>query len=243
MAQFDPGSNTDADDGTELVDRQNSIGLAALTNNIGPTEPTYTEDGMWWVDDSGSDGIWELKFRLEGEWVLIMEFDPSSGVAAGIPNIDNFTNAIHSHADAEGGGQIATANLTGHNKTIHDALGIDANSADKLIDQGGGSNLLCKIIEIGDWDMDAIHGVGIAHGLTLSKIRNVQAIVRNDSGSSFIPLTPGVSDVPTVEWEGWIAKIDSTDVTLAIRAGSIFDTVTYDSTSYNRGWITIWYTV
>ena len=42
---------------------------------------------------------------------------------------------------------------------------------------------------------------------------------------------------------GGVRNIDGTNVILYRRTGGDFDATDYDATSYNRGWITIWYIV
>jgi len=101
------------------------------------------------------------------------------------------------------------------------------------------------VIEIGDWDMDATSSVSVAHGLAdYKKIRSVSGIIRNDTdtrsyaigshdnGVSFYPAY-GISPVGT-------PGID-TDITIVRDTSGIFDSVDFNSTSYNRGWITIIY--
>lgn len=91
--------------------------------------------------------------------------------------------------------------------------------------------LRVTVIDIGDWDMDTTSPTSVAHGLTRSTIRAADVIIRNDADSAYYKLSN----------YGQISFTD-TNVSLARDAGSVFDSTSYDSTSYNRGWITIWYT-
>lgn len=91
-----------------------------------------------------------------------------------------------------------------------------------------------RIRDIGDWDMDNSPVVTVNHGLTSTNIRSVDAMIRDDSGI-WKPLTTGS---PT---NGSIGANGTTQVALSRTAGGIFDNTSYDSTSYNRGWITITY--
>lgn len=101
--------------------------------------------------------------------------------------------------------------------------------------QATGPYLKTKIVDIGDWDMTTTSGVAVAHGLThLSKIRSVSAMVRNDVALAHILLYDAVSG-------GYISSVDGTYVNLDRVFGGYFDTADYNSTSYNRGWITIIY--
>ncbi len=95
-----------------------------------------------------------------------------------------------------------------------------------------------RIIEIGDWDMNSTLSVNIAHGLTMSKIRNVHALIRNDADTKYT-MFPGY-----IATSGnFIDKISlsSTEITLFRAPSSEFDSTDYDATSFNRGWITIEY--
>jgi hypothetical protein len=100
--------------------------------------------------------------------------------------------------------------------------------------------LVQKIINIGDWDMDATLNITVAHGLTLANIRSIDVMVRNDDDSEHYPLQfPNNTDIlPSGAF-----KATSTDISLYRFDGKTFDNTSFDSTSYNRGWITIWYTV
>jgi hypothetical protein len=104
----------------------------------------------------------------------------------------------------------------------------------------GTNHIKTKIIDIGDWNMDTTDTVLITHGMTLAKIRAVSATIRNDADTSYQPCTTG--RVATVnEIECYIHTISSTTISLSRRGTGVFDSTDYDSTSYNRGWITITY--
>ncbi len=97
-------------------------------------------------------------------------------------------------------------------------------------------------IEIGDWDMDATDNVTVAHGLsTIDNVILVQATIINDVGSFiqtsvFAGLTAGDIDIQVT--------VNATIVNLQRLSGGFFDNNTnYDSTSFNRGRITLEYEV
>lgn len=114
-----------------------------------------------------------------------------------------------------------------------------AGTADKFIDSAlllpftGG--LLTKVIEIGDWNMASTTTVNIAHGLTLSKIRKVEAIIRNDSDTGRFM----IENAPNVTVADTSLNVLSSEVRLDRKVGGYFDTTSFDSTSYNRGYIII----
>ena len=94
-----------------------------------------------------------------------------------------------------------------------------------------------KIIEIGDWNMDTTVNVSISHGLAdHTKIRSVQAMIRDDSDVGIAPLNRFV-DFANGLSDGGINVINATTINLVRRTGGLFDTAAFDSTSFNRGFI------
>jgi hypothetical protein len=94
------------------------------------------------------------------------------------------------------------------------------------------------IIEIGDWDMDTDSSVSVSHGLTLDKIRAVYGTVRDDNNQyrlpfSFAVIGSGLSQIS--------CYVLNTSVILQRSTSGWFDSTSYNSTSYNRGWIIIDY--
>jgi hypothetical protein len=102
----------------------------------------------------------------------------------------------------------------------------------------GGLGLAIKSVNIGDWDMDTTESKNVAHGLAdFKKIRGIDVIIRNDSDSVPYHHLSGSNGVLNV----WVNGIDNSNIGLSRVAAGIFDTTAYDSTSYNRGWVTITY--
>lgn len=97
--------------------------------------------------------------------------------------------------------------------------------------------LCSKIIDIGDWDMNASSNVLVAHGNTLSKIRGINVLIRNDADTQYETL---FGTVATGDLGGY-AYATSTNIVCVRTTGGRFDNTTYDATSYNRGWIIMWY--
>jgi hypothetical protein len=103
----------------------------------------------------------------------------------------------------------------------------------------GGVNIKTDVINIGDWDMDADATKNIAHGVVdFTKIRDVSAMIRNDTGTDHYQATGMRSGGAGALW---ISGIKVTNITLT-RDGT-FDNTGFDSTSYNRGWVTVVYEV
>ena len=130
-----------------------------------------------------------------------------------------------------------TVNVRGN---ITSNLGVDT-----VTDQGGGTRLKMKVVNIGDWDMNVSIGgtatINVAHGLTLANIRNVDVLIRNDDDDEYTPFMIPATGSATVAG-GRVDNMDATNVKLDIFTGGLFDSVSFDDgSSYNRGWITIWY--
>ena len=90
-----------------------------------------------------------------------------------------------------------------------------------------------KEINIGDWDMDATVNISVAHGVAdYKKIRSVEIVIRNDADTLSFAFTG--SSVNFVSF-------DSTNINMSRATTGVFDTTDFDSTSYNRGFITIHY--
>lgn len=107
-------------------------------------------------------------------------------------------------------------------------------------------NLLCesgclavKVIEIGDWNMDANASIAVAHGLTLSKIKSVSVMVRNDADDAYYQLC-GFDGATLPAYQ---TAIDATNINVTRKTSDTFDSTDFDSTSYNRGWVTIIYSL
>jgi hypothetical protein len=123
-------------------------------------------------------------------------------------------------------------------------LTLDANFARRILDDNN-NYLKCEIIEIGDWDMDATAFLDIAHGLSNFKnIRGIHLIIRDDFDTRYMcsPFcsSGGTSDVGIDVSQG-SGGITTTNIRLRRSNGGQFDNLSYDSTSYNRGWVFIWY--
>jgi hypothetical protein len=95
-----------------------------------------------------------------------------------------------------------------------------------------------RMLSIGDWNMDADQQKEVAHGLLPSKIRGVSGLILSDLGAmSTIPAMDQSTGTLGVQ----IAVIGATTIKLYRAAGSQFDGVNYDATSYNRGYLIIDY--
>lgn len=101
-----------------------------------------------------------------------------------------------------------------------------------------GAYLKNKVVNIGDWNMDSTSSVSVAHGVDWTKIRSISCIIRNDANSNGFPLNYHDG---TDNDSGGVGGIDSTNITLLRKTGGSFDNANFDSTGYNRGYVTITY--
>jgi hypothetical protein len=147
-------------------------------------------------------------------------------------NADTVTNGVYTT------GAQTVAGVKTFSSTI-------VGSIDSVKETGSaGATIRTKIIEIGDWNMDSTGYVEVAHGLTFSKIRKVSALIRNDENNFRAPLEGKVAYINgavTDCFDGGSIGLYSTNVLLCRIASGHFDSTAYNSTSYNRGWITIEY--
>ncbi|WP_420581931.1 hypothetical protein [Reichenbachiella sp.] len=140
-------------------------------------------------------------------------------------------------------GDSMTGNLAmGSNKVTGLANGSsssDAVNKGQLDTVDNKTPLLTKVVNIGDWNMDTTATLSVSHGLTLSKIRRVTAIIRADNDANYFQIDSGnaAGDI-----QGAVFSISTTTVQLSRTTGGQFDHTDFNSTSFNRGWIVIDYT-
>jgi hypothetical protein len=108
--------------------------------------------------------------------------------------------------------------------------------------QGSGVYFKMTTIQIGDWDMDATPQVLVPHGIAdFKKIRAISVLIRNDADSIIRNLTPSYGAGGGIDDGAGPTTIDSTNVTIDRASGGFFDSAAFDSTGFNRGWVTITY--
>ncbi len=114
------------------------------------------------------------------------------------------------------------------------ATNVEAALAE-IVARAGGLNT--KVLDIGDWDMDADVSVSVAHGITQTKIRSISVIIRADNNITHADFMGDTSTQTTEQY----MQASATDILLVRATGGRFDNTAHDSTSFNRGWITIQY--
>ena len=106
----------------------------------------------------------------------------------------------------------------------------------------GTGNIRTQVeLDIGDWNMDTTNGVNVTHGLSATEwktVRGMDVTIRNDADTEYNSLG-GATDAGA---GAGTPSITSTQFSLARDVSGFFDSTNYDSTSYNRGFITYWYT-
>jgi len=131
---------------------------------------------------------------------------------------------------------------TATSATAIDVTG-DAEFSGGIATGGNSTKLAWKVIEIGDWNMDITASVNVAHGLGANwiKIRSISVIIRNDDNDNYFNFES--FNVAGAEILDQRITIDNTNITIVRDTDGYFDTAGCDSTSYNRGWVTIAYEI
>ena len=173
---------------------------------------------------SGSD---KLTLTRDGKILL------GAASAQGLLNVPDHTTAA--------GGLYIGSDVTLYRSAANVLKTDDALVATGGIDAGGnGTTLKLKQISIGDWNMETTNAVNVAHGLSTDylKIRGIFVKIIHDDGAQFFELSSVATDG---EIGGGIGTIDSTNIQLVRMIGGVYDTTNFNSTSFNRGYIQIWY--
>jgi hypothetical protein len=92
-------------------------------------------------------------------------------------------------------------------------------------------------IVIGDWNMDSTALVSIAHGLDITKIRSVSVLIRDDASVYLVPLSGIDPNGSAGDEDGFF--VNGENLTITRLTSGKFDSSEYNSTGFNRGFITI----
>lgn len=203
-----------------------NVGAGTIAAEYTETAPTWDADKAGWYGTGANAnhryvaGVYRTAGAYGVKWLYLQIQDGSDNVriyGQGNVKIDN---------SLEVDGTI-TGDLTG------DVTG-------GIVAEGSAETINTKVFSIGDWDMNTDHEVTITHGVTNlhQKIRGISVMIRNDAGSVIVELTGQYYSDGSL---GGQVTLDSTTIYLYRVTGGFFDSTTYDSTSFNRGWVTIWY--
>ena len=88
-------------------------------------------------------------------------------------------------------------------------------------------------IDIGDWDMDENASPAVTPTIAFDeqKIRMIQVVIRNNDGAQVYDF--GADPNPI--------HVSGANILLTRSGSGFFDNTSFDSTSFNRGWVTIFY--
>jgi len=171
---------------------------------------------------------------IEVETGITGPMGPQGATGANGTNGTNGTNGATGATGAQGAtGATGAQGATG-------ATGAQGPTGPTAILAGTGeAQLYYKVLTIGDWNMDTNTSTTVAHGLAdITKIRSISGSLRNDVDSSLHP-------IPHVAQQGddnLTISVGTTNITIGRSVPSTqFDNTNYDSTGFNRGWITIIY--
>ena len=106
----------------------------------------------------------------------------------------------------------------------------------------GASRLLSRIIPIGDWDMDAdtFVAVSLPSDIDWKSIRSISGVIRNDADTER-SITGKIDNATNGTNDMAVSAIDDGRIVLIRVTGGDLDNTDYNSTSYNRGWLTLGY--
>lgn len=166
----------------------------------------------------------------------------------GLGNVDNTSDANKPVSTAQ-----ATADglrVLKAGDTMSGPLAMGANKITGLADGSNAQDAVTKsqldastsrsIVNIGDWNMDSTSSVTVNHGIAdFTKIRGIEVMIRNDADNNYLQLDSIDSSGNIF---GGLNNIGATTITLLRVTGRAFDGTGYDSTSFNRGFVTIFYT-
>ena len=100
-------------------------------------------------------------------------------------------------------------------------------------------------VEIGDWNMDSTGFVKVNHGLEYSDTwkgtRSTAFTIRNDADTVYFGDNHSKSATHMTNVDVAVSGITNKKVVLIRKTDGSFDSSDFDSTSYNRGWVTVWY--
>jgi len=187
--------------------------------------------------------------------------DPNSTIQASTDNNTTYTTGVQSAYDAFN--QKATASLQSFNlggvaeaeilttvSLATDTSKIDINAdviaVSNISFNGGTSKWVFKELNIGNWNMTGATNVSVNHGLSLTEwqtIRDLSGVIRRDDDASYfgIPSMGANFGVVTNPAPAYINIISSTVIGITRLAGDVFDSATFSSSPFNRGFVTFWY--
>jgi len=156
--------------------------------------------------------------------------DAQSGYYDGSGNLYVFDEARAVYDGVVSAGKT----LAGQIAYVGGALGVKSG----IIENG--RTFLRKIVNIGDWNMDADITKTLALGISSGAvIRGCNVFIVHDNGVNWYPIQ--YNNNPDNTPCGSFRFDNFGNIVINRSAGNFFDSTSFDSTSYNRGWVTIEY--
>jgi hypothetical protein len=230
------------------------MGVSSASYNSGTLSFDYTSTGSasnyFAVGMSGVGDV--VKVYGSGDTVIsgtteitdTLTLSKATGTGLSVTSDIDF-NAIAS------GATKAEINLTcdGNTATAAEIASVcDGNTATaaeivKAADGIGVSIPRAAIFNIGDWNMNTTPELTVATGISEDKILAAKAMIRPDSPVTGVnyPLDSTGTTGGTVTMQGGVEYWNSSGVTLNRLTGGFFDGTTFEDTSYNRGYVIVWY--
>lgn len=217
----------------------NGLHWLNITGSNGGSDPTVDTTNWESVSNTNIDTAFtygyiqeidEILYDFDGD-TIIRRYDKRSN-DVGVTAIPTF--------------QWGNNDVTGNTivgATAYDNLNQTGTDKNNTLTFGESVNYATKTYELGDWNMDTSTTLEVNHGLSSTEwktIRNPSAIIRNDSDSLYLPIN-SFDDIAGGTVNGGVTDFGAGTIRLKRTTGGIFDSATYDSTSYNRGWLTIQY--
>jgi len=221
-------------------------------------KPDFNIDDLLWNDESQYLSIQGLCKSHFGDNAVVYGCGISGGnVSAGYIMLDGELLRVDSHALTDTYFDKVITYDAGGDVTFNDGVARQTWQQNRATLTASSGNLehtgvidyavLTKILETGDWNMDATIGINIAHGISdWTKIMRVTCIIYADTDNSAYPLSQNleVAGDPTSPGTATVTgsiNIGSVNITLNRVTSGWYDQGGWDNTSYNRGKLIIEY--
>lgn len=231
--------------------------LKGITDNVGGTHALYgcidsDISATGWAISEGAifynGEVFQIPLFVGSHATNVPVLNIVSTFRAGDPVTFSDNNTFNVHQvrtmawtmGASGSGLLNFSSLTRFKKTIGESLLYGVKTDNAL--------LKTKVIAIGDWNMQSTVDLSIASGVSnlQQTLRSIDVMIRKDNDSELNPFLSSIMQLGGggISNNQGSVNIDSGNfINLRRTAASIYDSTNYDSTSFNRGWITIVYEV
>jgi len=240
------------------VEAHSEMGLSH--NRLVALYTTISSDSLDNINIYGND-----IYQVTGRFYLFSSYINAVVTTGSINNVkvgrNNIMGSISGSGNAIGYYLTQTDKMTGF--VVYNNIGVsgmqvsETNGAtalpsdlilfDNIIPDTTSPRYTYKEIEIGDWTMDDTKTKNVAHGLNSNEwptIRDVQVIIRDDVPVALYDFKSSqlgsITDTEVID-QG--ITINSTNFVLTRQDDGEFDETQFNSSSYNRGWITFKYKI